>query len=224
MANPLCVATYNVRHGGDVPADIGCIGRFLADCNVDIAGLQEIDVGTHRMNGADVLQKIALGGKYPYSYFARAMRFDGGEYGIGIVSRHPILCAQTIPLPSNGAEPRVLCHAVVEVENKTIDFFNTHTSYESKEIRAGQLKEIGAHLSATQSFLLVGDFNTAELLEFSPFPACGIVNRTQYGSFYETGEGIDNIFASRDFRIIQSSMPITPYSDHYPILCLVEKT
>ena len=223
MTKKLCVATYNVRHGGDVPGDVGCIGRFLNNANVDIAGLQEIDIGTERMNGIDVLAQIAKGGNYPYSYFAKAMDFDSGGYGIGIVSRYPILSVQTIPLFSGGAEARVLCHAVIQAGNETIDFFNTHTSYEAKEIRAEQLKEIGEHLITCERFILTGDFNTADLDEFSLFPPCSIVNRTAYGSFCSTGEGIDNIFVSRDFDILHSTMPTLPYSDHYPILSLVEK-
>jgi endonuclease/exonuclease/phosphatase family metal-dependent hydrolase len=175
------------------------------------------------MNGMDVLAQIAKGGNYPYSYFAKAMDFDSGEYGIGIVSRFPILSVQTFPLFSGGEEPRVLCHAVIEVGGDTIDFFNTHTSYESKEIRAEQLKEIGAHLAICERFILTGDFNTANLNEFSPFPPCSIVNRAEYGSFYSTGEGIDNIFVSCDFDISQSVMSPLPYSDHYPILCQVKK-
>ena len=222
MTKKLCIATYNVRHGGDVPGDVGCIGRFLNNANVDIAGLQEVDIGTKRMNGIDVLAQIAKGGNY-YSYFAKAMDFDSGGYGIGIVSRYPILSVQTIPLFSGGTEPRVLCHAVIQVGNETIDFFNTHTSYEAKEIRAEQLKEIGEHLITCERFILTGDFNTADLDEFSLFPPCSIVNRTEYGSFCSTGEGIDNIFVSRDFDILRSAMPTLPYSDHYPILSLVEK-
>ena len=223
MTKKLCIATYNVRHGGDVPNDVGCIGRFLDNANVDIVGLQEVDVGTNRMNGIDVLAKIAKDGNYPYSCFAKAMDFDNGGYGIGIVSRYPILSVQTIPLFSGGAEPRVLCHAVIAVGDETIDFFNTHTSYEARETRAEQLKEIGEHLTTCERFLLTGDFNTANLDEFSLFPPCSIVNRAEYGSFYSTGEGIDNIFVSRDFDILQSTMPTLPYSDHYPILCWVEK-
>lgn len=223
MKKELCIATYNVRHGGDVPLDVGCIGRFLADSNVDIAGLQEIDVGTHRMKGMDVLANIAEGGGYPYSYFAKAMAFDGGGYGVGIVSRYPILEAQAIPLFSGGEEPRVLCRTVLDVGWGKLNFFNTHTSYESKEIRTRQLEEIGTHLAECKDFILTGDFNTADLGEFSAFPSCSTVNSNEYPSFYATGEGIDNIFVSNNFHILKSTMPTTLLSDHYPILSLVEK-
>ena len=223
MKKDLCIATYNVRHAHDVAEDIGCIGRFLAEAGVEIAGLQEIDVHTGRMKGADTLLEIAKGGGYPYVCFAKAMEFDGGGYGIGIVSKYPILTFQTIRLFSGEEEPRVLCHAVIETGHGKLDFFNTHTSYESKEIRAQQFKEIGAHLGNSKSFLLTGDFNTADLGEFSAFPSCKVINRGEYGSFYQTGEGIDHIFHSNDFRVLQSSMPTVAYSDHYPILSLVEK-
>lgn len=223
MKQNLCIATYNVRHGGDVISNVGSIGQFLAKSNVDIAGLQEIDVGTRRMNGMDVLFEIARGGEYPYSYFAKAMEFDGGGYGVGIVSRYPILSVQTIPLSSGGEEPRVLCHAVIETEDGNLNFFNTHTSYESKQIRTQQLKEIGTHLAKAERFILVGDFNTANLGEFFSFSSCNTVNNSKYGSFIETNEGIDHIFLSNHFSVVQSSMPTVLYSDHYPILCLVEK-
>ena len=223
MKQSLCIATYNVRHGGDVSSDIGCIGRFLAERGVDVAGLQEIDVGTNRMCMHDVLTEIAKGGSYPHTYFAKAMDFDGGGYGVGIVSRYPILEAKTIPLYSAGEEPRVLCHAVIETARGNFDFFNTHTSYESKEIRLQQLKEIGERLAKSHCFVLTGDFNTANLEEFSVFPSCDAVNRNHYASFYATREGIDNIFLSHHFDVLKAEMPQVPYSDHYPILSLVEK-
>lgn len=223
MKKELCIATYNVRHGGDVPANIACIGKLLSNACVDIAGLQEIDVGTRRMCGANVLAEIAEGGSYPYTYFAKAMEFDGGEYGIGIVSRYPILCAQAIPLFSGNEEPRVLACAVIKTEWGSIDFFNTHTSYESQKLRATQLQEIGARLAQSEHFVLTGDFNTADAKEFSAFPPCLVSNCNEFGSFYSTGEGIDNIFVAPSLRILQSTMPTAPYSDHYPILSLLEK-
>ena len=223
MKEKLCIATYNVRHGGDVTDDVGCIGRLLAEHGVDVAGLQEIDVGTNRMCAHNVLEEIAKGGNYPHCYFAKAMDFDCGGYGVGIVSRYPILWAQTIPLYSGGEEPRVLCHAVIETGEGTLDFFNTHTSYESREIRARQLKEIGKHLSAHENFILTGAFNTADLEEFSVFPTCTAANRNAHASFYATGEGIDNIFVSPNFGILKTEMIKVPHSDHYPILSLVEK-
>ena len=223
MKKELRIATYNVRHGGDVAANIGCIGKMLADAHVDVAGLQEIDVGTQRMNGANVLAEIAKGGSYPYTYFAKAMNFDGGGYGVGIVSRYPILCAQTVPLFSGTEEPRVLACAVIKTEWGSIDFFNTHTSYESKELRARQLQEVGVRLATSDCFVLMGDFNTADAKEFSVFPPCYASNCNEFGSFYGTGEGIDNIFVAQTFRILQSTMPTVPYSDHYPILSVVEK-
>ena len=138
----LRIGSYNIWHAGRVKEDVGAIGRYLSAHRLDLVGLQEVDVGTTRMNGIDTLAVIAKAGGYPFYAFTKAFDLGGGGYGTAILSRYPILDAQTVPLYSANLEPRAFCHAVIDLDDRTLDFFNTHLSNEEHEIRLMQMAQL----------------------------------------------------------------------------------
>lgn len=215
------IGTYNIWHAGRVKEDVGVIGRYLSDLRLDIVGLQEVDVRTERMNGMDTLSIIAEAGRYPYYAFAKAFDFGGGEYGTAILSRYPILEAQTVPLYSAGLEPRSFCHAVINLGERTLDFFNTHLSNEDTQIRLMQLAQLSEATAQCESFVLVGDFNTAKLNDFAALKGARTVNPNLFPSFYPTGSAIDHIFLTQGLFCTEVQMPQTELSDHYPVLAQV---
>ena len=73
MKQTLRIGTYNIWHAGRVKEDVGALGRALAGLELDIVGLQEVDVKTARMDGLDTLKIIAEAGGYPYYAFAKAL-------------------------------------------------------------------------------------------------------------------------------------------------------
>ncbi len=222
MKKSLRIGTYNIAHAAVFNGNGEEIGVFLAEQKLDVVAVQEIDVGTRRVGGGDVLETVANSGAYPHSYFAKAMDYQGGGYGIGMLSRYPILEAETIPLYAGDVEPRTLCRVILDVDGEQLTVWNTHTSYESQEIRARQLEQITACISACEDFILMGDFNTADMQEFAALPYCTAVNTGRFGSFFETEQAIDHIFLSKGFMLCGANMPKVPYSDHYPIVAEVE--
>jgi hypothetical protein len=117
----LCIGSYNIWHAGRVKEDVGAIGRYLSAQRADLVGLQEVDVGTTRMDGMDTLAVIAKAGGYPYYAFTKAFDFGGGGYGTAVLSRFPILDVQTVPLYSAKLEPRAFCHAVIDLGDRRLD-------------------------------------------------------------------------------------------------------
>lgn len=102
-SEPLLLMTYNIRNGRglDEVSDLGRIARVIEESGADVVALQEIDSATLRSNGRDILQELAtLTDMYPT--FAAAIPFQGGAYGVGILSANKPLGYRRIPLP--GAE------------------------------------------------------------------------------------------------------------------------
>ena len=55
----LRVATYNIRAGADVDRDVSVIAEDIRALDLDIVGLQEVDICTKRSKLTDQLQTIA---------------------------------------------------------------------------------------------------------------------------------------------------------------------
>ena len=211
------VCTYNILHGKFVEDNISTIGKDIADMGAVIAGIQEVDMGTPRVKDENSLAEIAKGAGYEYYSFAKALDYKGGGYGTAILSKYPIISSEVIPLISEGIEPRALCHAVIDIDGFKLDFFNTHTSYESKSAREKQLRQIAAETAKCNCFVLTGDFNTEDFTEFKVIANSKLLNNGQYLSFYSAPSAIDNIVVSDNISFGESGMPETKNSDHYPL-------
>jgi endonuclease/exonuclease/phosphatase family metal-dependent hydrolase len=200
-----------------VKMHIETIGKDIAEMGAEIVGIQEVDMGTPRVKDANSLAKIAEGAGFEYYCFAKAIDYRGGGYGTAIVSKYPIISYEVLPLTAEGIEGRALCHAVIDVDGFKLDFFNTHTSYESKEARSKQMLEIASETAKCKQFVLTGDFNTDDFSEFSVISNSKILNNGQHLSFYPAQTAIDNIVVSENISFGISGMPQTNHSDHYPI-------
>jgi endonuclease/exonuclease/phosphatase family metal-dependent hydrolase len=166
----LKVMTYNVHHcnppgkskTGDI--DIDTIASVLRKQNPDLVALQEIDDHTNRSGAFNEAEEIAKRLNMHY-YFGKAIDFDGGGYGVAILSKYPLSEVNTFSLPSapgwNG-ERRVLATAKISLSNgKTILFGSTHLEAYNRENRDLQIKEIN-RIAARESlpFIVGGDFNS----------------------------------------------------------------
>ena len=165
----LTVATYNICHGHYANFDWARIAAPIRSLDPDFVGIQEVDMFTNRSRKIDTLAALASATGMPYALFVPTMEFDGGKYGIALLSRHPILEAETISLPFDGYEPRTAgCIRVLVDGEHPLWFVNTHLSYISDETRREQLSELSVRLreliSADVPAILSGDFNTEERL------------------------------------------------------------
>ena len=210
----LRVCSYNIKHGADVGLDMSVIAKDITDLSLDIIGFQEIDQKTSRVNGLDTMKALSEASGYKYYAFAKAINYKGGEYGTGILSRYPIVEFEVIKLDSGSEEQRCVGHAVIDVDGVYFDFFNTHLSFESLDLRTKQYKQLAEQLIKCETYILTGDFNTANMKEFSVLPDATLVNSGKYGTFPSSGSAIDNIVISKDWNIVDSGIGPKGHSDH----------
>lgn len=153
----LKIMTYNVRHleGIDRVIDPSRTAAIINSQRPDVVMLQEVDSVTQRSSGIDQMAALAkLTGMVPT--FAKAIDFEGGGYGIGLLSRTAPLCVRRIPLP--GEEPRMLL--VAEFDKYVVAC--THLALE-EDARMQSVPIILAQLDSFRSkpFIIGGDWNSA---------------------------------------------------------------
>ena len=150
--------SYNVRHcqGLDGRLDVERTARRIASERPDFVGLQEIDCKTQRVKGIDESEELArLTGMT--ATFARAIPYEGGEYGVAILSRTAPLAVDRTPLP--GREPRVLL--LCEFEGCV--FGTTHLAVDSEITRTKSVEIVRDRIRAFSKgkpTFLTGDWNS----------------------------------------------------------------
>jgi len=231
----LKVMTYNIRHASPPShpsmIDIDTVSAVVNMYQPDIVALQEVDVHTGRSGKAmDEAKEIGDRTKM-FHYFGRAINFDGGEYGIAILSKYPIDSAKTFQLPSANAhaEKRALALAWLNLGgNKQLLFACTHLDAEAKDdSRMMQIKAIDSLLMPQPiPLLLAGDLNSEagspviEILDqhFNrsclnncafTIPSDKPVQTIDYIAFRNT-----DAFKVIDHRVLQEPYP----SDHLPVI------
>ena len=78
------LATFNIA--ANKKPDITKLNELLKTNNVDIVGLQEVDINTSR-NPYNMLEKFVEQGDYAYSSFQKAIETGGGDYGVALLSK-----------------------------------------------------------------------------------------------------------------------------------------
>ena len=150
----LQIMSYNVRHcaGMDLVVDYDRTAAVIAQQRPDIVALQELDSITGRSGLHDQLGELALRTGY-HPVFGAAIVFDGGQYGVGILTHEIPLSTKRIPLP--GEEPRVLL--VVELEGFVIAC--THLDLNEAQRMASVPLIVEEAQRWQKPFLLAGDWN-----------------------------------------------------------------
>ena len=158
------VLTYNILHGKTLKGDfdLDLIAKVIADAKPDLVALQEVDYQTNRARKYDLVTELGWRTKMS-PLFARAMPYDGGEYGEGILSKYTFLTTKNHPLPyTEGKEPRAAAEIQVKIESgDVVRLVGTHLDHEkdphNRFIQAQELNRV-----LTQDDLpsiLVGDLN-----------------------------------------------------------------
>lgn len=216
MPKTIKIGSYNIKHAVDANLNLKTIAKVITDNDLDIVGIQEVDLRTRRSNGIDQPRMLAEATDMPYYVFVRGIDYQGGQYGTLILSKYPIISSEVIPLESWDKEGRALGHAVIDLGEKQFDFFNTHLSYEDKTLRGLQFAEVAEKTKACENFILTGDFNTADFTEFTIVGGTLINNASRwYPTFPGGNSAIDNIVYTDCFKEIASGTVTQSYSDHY---------
>ncbi len=213
----LRIGSYNLAAGRQVGRDMRVLGNDIRSLELDIVGVQEVDQFVARSGRVDTMRLLAESAGLPYYAFFPAIDLQGGEYGIGILSRYPITRAERHELSSFGHEQRVLGRAEIDVQDIPVRFFVTHLCYEAKKVRTVQFAEVAELVRNHAPYVLVGDFNTADYTAFSVFAGTTAVNNEEHSlpTFAETRKGIDNIIYTTDaWHFTQPAMLANDHSDH----------
>lgn len=88
----LRVMTYNIHVGigMDKKLDLARIAGVINAQHPDLVGLQEADRGVLRTQRIDEIAELAKLTRMDYD-FAFNLRYQGGQYGVAILSRFPIM-------------------------------------------------------------------------------------------------------------------------------------
>jgi endonuclease/exonuclease/phosphatase family metal-dependent hydrolase/Icc-related predicted phosphoesterase len=92
--------SYNIHNGigMDKKVDYQRIADVITKTAPDVVALQELDSVTNRSKDVDVLAQLAsLTAMYPV--FGASITYDGGKYGIGVLSKEKPVSWKRIPLP-----------------------------------------------------------------------------------------------------------------------------
>ncbi len=156
--------TFNILHGATTQGDFDLdkIAAVIQQTNPDLVALQEVDFKTNRAKKYDLATELGWRTKLA-PLFGKAMDYDGGGYGEGILTKMPIIASRNIPLPhSPGNEPRTALEVMVELESgDTICFIGTHLEHQRASTdRIDQVKEINRiFLQNKYPTILAGDLN-----------------------------------------------------------------
>ncbi|QQL45184.1 endonuclease/exonuclease/phosphatase family protein [Sulfuriroseicoccus oceanibius] len=159
---PLTVTSYNIRHsrGNDGQVNLERIANVLKAHPSDFVALQEVDREVDR--SGKVSQAAKLGEALGMSHsFAKFMDIGGGQYGLAVLSRHPILETHVHRLP-DGAEPRVALEIITQPEGSPtpLSFVCVHLDWTREDLRLSQINTLKKALEKrTHPVILAGDFN-----------------------------------------------------------------
>ena len=153
--NTLKLMSYNIKNanGMDNASNFQRIANVINNTSPDVVAIQEVDSMTNRSGQKYVLGEIAERTQM-HGYFAPAIDYDGGKYGIGLLTKQVPLRLQSLPLPGR-EEARTLILA----EFADYIYCCTHMSL-TEEDRMKSLELVKAFTSSsTKPLFLAGDMN-----------------------------------------------------------------
>ncbi|GAA3552854.1 endonuclease/exonuclease/phosphatase family protein [Snuella lapsa] len=229
------VLTYNIYHGETVDTDkkfdLDLLAKIIGDTRPDLVAMQEVDFKTKRARNFDLVTELGQRTKL-VPLFGKAMAFDGGEYGEGILSRYTFLTTQNHALNAReGKEPRAALEVKIVLKSgDTIRFVATHLDHTKDETdRIMQANELNAIFSDNMPTIMAGDLNalpesetikilskkwTSSFLDNAPtFPAIDPKKKIDYILYKPEGR----------WRVLETHViDEKKASDHRPVLSVLE--
>jgi len=228
----LRVMTYNIHVGigVDKALDLGRIAEVINREQPDLVGLQEVDRGVERTHRVDQIKELARLTRMEYA-FAPNLNYQGGQYGVAVLSRFPILAIDHRRYAGRRAsERRGFIRVEVAVGKQRVNFVTTHLDHQFNDARVFETTQLLSALEDVHTpLIVVGDFNDepagdayklmltrfADVWEVSGNRAAGLT--------YPAGKPlkrIDYIFHGKadGIRVKGARVTDSPASDHLPLV------
>ncbi|MGX5818630.1 endonuclease/exonuclease/phosphatase family protein [Chitinophaga lutea] len=242
------VMTYNIlrgknRDGVDV---LSGISDLIETSGADVVMLQEVDKLTVASGNVDQMAWLAANTTgYPYYAFASHFAYDGGQYGVGILSKFPLSDTRNnrINVEQAGEADKTLAMLTARAElpgGRSISLACVHFSGDNKDEQAAETLDYLRYYNNAPVFLagdlnsipgstpvnlLLNQFDDTEdrywgpIANYYTFPA-----HTTPDSTYR--KKIDFVLASKPHisQIVSRSVIKVPNNtrDHFPFLATVE--
>jgi endonuclease/exonuclease/phosphatase family metal-dependent hydrolase len=235
------VMVYNIHAGKDAAGadNLARVAALVRETNADIALLQEVDQGTRRSGNTD--QPAVLAERTGFHVaFGSALDYDGGEYGVAILSRWSITSDTLFHLPvdppqaraGGSHEPRGALRVELLSPYGPITVFTTHIDASAEDHwRRQEARTVGTLVAAARRtsplVLLGGDLNsTPESIVQQELRATGLRD-----AHAECGRGdglsypadspikrIDYLYLTGGLRCVTAEVLATQASDHRPVI------
>jgi endonuclease/exonuclease/phosphatase family metal-dependent hydrolase len=230
------VLTYNIHHGEgtDGEFDLPRLARIIESIQPDLVALQEVDQGTQRSSGVNQLTELGRLTRM-HAVFGKAMDFQGGGYGVGVLSRWPLKRVENHPLPDPpDREPRTSLTVDVRVgrNGPLVKFTSTHLDsgrdLVNRMAQADELNSVLVHDDGVPA-ILAGDLNSQlqtqvlQILETS----WSNVSPEDPPPAVPTGRPgrVDHVLVRpfNGWKVVEASVVDAPIaSDHRPVLVVLQ--
>jgi endonuclease/exonuclease/phosphatase family metal-dependent hydrolase len=232
---------YNIHAGKDADGvdNLPRVAEIIRSANPDFVMLQEVDRLTERSGRRDQLRELENLTDL-HGVFGNTLDFQGGQYGIAVLSRWPdiaqILHALPVEPPQERAggshEPRGVLQAAVASPYGTIYLLNTHLdpspddSYRLQE--AARVQSIAHALMSPENIVVIGgDFNatpgseTIHVMSTGRFRdawvGCGAGEGKSYPALEPT-KRIDYLLIPATLECVDATVITSTASDHRPVV------
>lgn len=153
--NTLRIMSYNIRNGKgmDNVTNYQRIADVINRMKPDVVAVQEVDSVTGRSGQTNVLQELSER-TLMFRTFAPAIDYNGGKYGIGVLSKEKPVSVQRFPLPG-----REEARALLVVEFEKYIFCCTHLSLTpaDQELSLPIIRKVAQE--SNKPFFIAGDWN-----------------------------------------------------------------
>lgn len=231
------VMTFNTQH---------CMSYITKQINFDLfantiekIGAEIIGLNEMRNTGKDPeyqAQAQILADKLGYySYFAKAIEFQGtNPYGNALISKYPILSAQTIPVPDPEVqkydgyyETRCLLKATIDAPDGPLTVCIIHWGLNPDE-QENAVQTILSNIEDKRC-ILMGDFNVSpEDKLLAPIREKMFDTAELFGGELLSWPSdnpnikIDYLFTSPDLKVTAADIPPIVVSDHRPYIAVIQ--
>ena len=228
--------SYNTQHCLNYitrEIDFDIMADTILKCGADIIGLQEMfNLGeTEQFTTQTKVLAEKLGFYY---YFAEATKLEKGKYpyGNGLISRYPILSAETVGIPDPEVrtgkryyETRCLLKAKIDVAGG-LNVVVSHFGLNADE-QVNAVKTVVANLD-DKKCVLMGDFNMRpENERLAPireklFDTAELFDEPKLSFPSDEPRGkIDYMFTTKDLQVLGADIPAIVSSDHRPHIATI---